>query len=496
MSTPKIAAQGYRFDFGPGLSRQGIVTRLARNDDRQGGRRFGYLLDDRPLASSLGRTVGADPADFLDVFAMARLADGLAPRVVPGDIRPPAERWHRPMHLVVPLRRPDVWQSPAVSAVLTELLLHVSDDVWSFDFTRRIAQSRPAESQVQLFPRIEGPPPLVLLNCGGLDSLLGLISASMGRKSESVLAVSVVTHQRRRTVIEEVLAALRKGLPPTGPLVESAQLRLHGSSVGRPFSDRESTQRTRGPLFLATGVVAAILAGTNDLRLTENGVGAINLPCLPDQTGARATKATHPRTLDLMARLASLVFEQPITITNTGLFLTKGELSRALLDGRFVDAARHTVSCERFPYTTARTACGRCPSCVMRRVSLQAANLSDLDASTREYDFDPLLPESEWVERDIAPLYAMRELVERLRAVLEGEDPRRTLMGRFPVLDDVILMAPELGMTEADLGMRLVRLFRAYVAEFDGYAGEIDRPGWRQATISTLQAPEVSAIAG
>lgn len=496
MNMPRVAAQGYRFDFGSGLSGQGAVTRRSREDDGQSGRRFGYFLSDRPLASSLGRAVGSDLADFLDVFAMVRLADGLGPRAVPGDRRPPTERWHRPMHLVAPLRRPETWQLPAVSTVLSELLLYVSDDAWTFDFTRRIDQPRLAESQTHLFPRLDGPPPLVLLHSGGLDSLLALIAAATGDEAEAVLAVSVTTHPRLRTVTQEVLAALREGLPPRAPSVESAQLRLHVAGFGRRDGDRESTQRTRGPLFLATGIVAAVLAGSDVLRLTENGVGAINLPCLPDQTGARATKATHPRTLGLMARLASLVFDRPISIANSGLFQTKGELTRALLDGRFVEAARRTVSCERFPYTVAASACGRCPSCVMRRVALHAADRAALDASTRRDDFDPLSPEAGWAERDITALYAMRELVERLREALAGEDPSRRLIGTFPMLDDIVLMAHGLGMNEAEVKARLVRLFRAYVVEFDAYAGKIDRPGWRRATISTLGAPVMASIAG
>lgn len=71
-----------------------------------------------------------------------------------------------------------------------------------------------------------------------------------------------------------------------------------------------------------------------------------------------------------------------------------------------------------------------------------------------------------------------------------------TTIGTVPMLNDVVLMAHDLGMSEDDRESRLVRLYRAYVAELDAYAEKIDRPGWRRATISTLEAPVRPAIAG
>lgn len=496
MTTRGSANPSYRFDFGAGVSTQGATTRLHRADDGQGQRRFRYFLNDQPLALSAGRVMFPGVADLIDVFTMVRIADGLGPRAVRGDIRSPAERWHRRMHVIAPVRCPDLWRSAAVSALLADLLLHVSDDDWSFEFTRRSDRPRPSEGQRHLFPRVGGASPLVLLHSGGLDSLFGLIAAATGVEAAAVLAVSVTSHPRHRRVTEDVLAALQGGLPPHAPSIGLARLHLHASRAGRRHSDREPSQRTRGPMFIAAGIAAAVLGGASELRLTENGIGAVNLPYLPDQVGARATKATHPRTLALMARLASIVLNQPIMITNAGLFRTKGQLGHALLNDRFLEAARRTVSCERFPYAVAREACGRCSSCVMRRISLNASGLSELDAGTREYGFDPLLPGADWSEKDVAVLFAMRELVERLREALARADPRRSLIGAFPMLDDLLLMANELGMGEAELEARLVQLFQAYVAEFDAYAGEIDQPGWRRATISRFEAPVTSAIAG
>lgn len=492
---PRASVPSYRFAFPGGLTQRGRLIRVSPAINEGRSHRFHYYLDDRPLAFPLGRRIPAELADLLDVCAAIYFADRQGLRSVEDDVRPPAERWHRRFEEVaIPVRRRDAWRSAEVRRLLEDLTAFVSDDDWTFRFDRRESDPRPAESQVDLFSADRQPAPLAVLHSGGLDSLFGLIGAARSGEAGTVLAVSVVTHQRLRHVTERVLTELRPCLP--GVRFEELRLCVGISGIGRPLDDRERSQRTRSLLYLAGGVAAGVLAGRDTLRVTENGPGAINLPCMPGQLGARATRAMHPKTLGLFADLASVILERRIVITNGGLFRTKGELAEILRDDRFAAAARETVSCERFPYHPAHRGCGTCGSCLYRRIALNAAGLSDLDDGRYSHhdDVDLLAPDLRWDRHDIVPLFAQRELVERLRALIATDRPFAALDAAFPTIDDVVSVAPYLGLEEHQAQIELVRLFEAHVRDADAFFARIDRRGWgRPADVTTLSVPAATA---
>ena len=495
---PRALVPSYRFNFPGGLTQRGRMVRVSPAIDEGRSHRFHYYLDDRLLAFPLGRRMPATLADLLDVCAAIYFVDRQALRAVDGDLRSPTERWHRRFEEVaIPVRRPDAWRSAEVRRLLGDLTAFVSDDDWTFRFDRRVSDPRPAESQGQLFPTGRESAPLAVLHSGGLDSLFGLIEAAQSGDAGTVLAVSVVTSPRLCRVTERVLAALRPGTPTV--LLEELRLHVGISGIGRPLDDREPSQRTRSLLYLAAGVAAAVLAGRDTLRVTENGPGAINLPCTPDQLGARATRAMPPKTLGLFADLASVILDRRIVITNGGLFRTKGELAEVLRDGRFAAGARQTVSCERFPYRPAHRGCGTCGSCLYRRFALNAAGLSDLDGEryAAHEDAGLLDPDLQWDRHDLVPLFAQRELVERLRTMIATDRPFAALDAAFPTIDDVVSIAPTLGLTERQAQVELVRLFATYVREVDAFFARIDRRGWgRPADVTPLNVPATTAAVG
>ena len=107
--------------------------------------------------------------------------------------------------------------------------------------------------------------------------------------------VSGVTNGRQQSAQRKQLDVLRKwsnreiwqvGIP----------YGLLWSTSGSPHKE-ESSQRTRGFLFLTLGAVSAIAAGSRTLFLYENGIGAINLPYDGTQVGAYNSRATHPGAL-------------------------------------------------------------------------------------------------------------------------------------------------------------------------------------------------------
>ena len=487
----------YRFEFLGGLSICGQVERRSITLHDGLPHRIRYRLDDLHLASSIGHLLPSDVADLLDVSAAVYISDRLAPRHMAGDLRSPGDRWHRRIHVVVPVRNPELWCRRDVVACLENLLSFLTDDVWRFEFVPRTCNLRPAEAQARLFHSNAREAAVTLLS-GGLDSLFGLSTLLESGQSAAIVPVTVITNERIQRAVTSILEAIQDSPASAVPQVMPTRLHIEISGVGRPRNDRESTQRARAMLFLASGVGVAVLAGTDHLWVCENGVGAVGLPLSADHLGARSTRAMHPKTLYLMSRLAGLLLDRPISIENLGLFATKGELAQAFAAGPFKAAAHHALSCDRASYLRHGEACGKCSSCVLRRVALISTNLFDLaDGRSMAYRTDWLDSGAAWNQDDTIHLLAMREQVERLRKATDNGGGFAALDRAFPDLFDVITVAPTIGLTEDEVKDRLIRLYTTYVSEFDAFVAKIDRPGWgRKAIITELVPVPVNAAAG
>lgn len=455
----------------------GTFMRKIETPGRVSLSRFYYLLDDSLLMVPFRRLVPPEVMDLIDLCAAIYLIDKVAPRSMEGDVRPVNERWRRRIEVELPLRCSAMWNSPSVRMAVEDLLAYKSDDSWTFRFVPRVAEPRGSELLNPLQAYDERPARRVLLHSGGLDSLFGLIDAASLESPQDVLAVSVVSNGRLANVVRRVLSELGSTVPA---YMESRQLKVRLLELSQRRVDRESSQRTRSLLFLSAGIAVAVLADTYQLYVTENGMGAINLPCTLDQVGARATRAMHPKTLALFAGVATSVIGRPITITNTGLFSTKGELAKGLLSGDLLPIAHLTVSCDRFPYWSASRACGTCSSCLYRRIALRTIGVDDKEVD-RYGERNILAPGAVGMGLDRVPLDAQRILVERLRMCLVSPEPLTALRQEFAAVDDVLAVASSLGREESDLGHALVRLFGADMAELDAFmAGAAPAEGVRE----------------
>jgi hypothetical protein len=436
-------------------------------------------------------------ADLIDVSAAVYIADRLAPREVAGDPRLPDDRWHRRIHVVLPVRHPDRWRRSDVVACLEEVLAFLTDDLWSFEFISRSSAPRPAEAQVPFLVPADHQV-TVALHSAGLDSLCGLANLLTAAHEAAIVPVTVVTTPRIGGAAETVIEEIRRSLAVAAPQLLPARLRIGISGIGRPRDDRERTQRARGMLFLSAGIGTAVIAGADHLRVCENGFGAISLPMTVDHLGARATRAMHPKTLLLLSLLAGLVLDRPIGIENTGLFVTKGGLARGLGSGPFTTAARHTVSCDRTTYMGHGEACGTCTSCLLRRVALVAADLDEVvDGKRGKYRTDWFHSSTVWSSENTVHLMAMRDQVERLRRATSDDAGFAALDRAFPDLFDVVALAPALGLTEDEVERQLLRLYATYVREFDTFVAKVDRVGWgRRAVVTELVPTAKEAAAG
>lgn len=397
--------------------------------------RFGadVMFSGSAVVDRLSRALPTPAADLLEIAASVHAIDRMVRRPTERE-RAPGTMWGRSLWANIPVREPDRWQQQV--PLLSQLLHWLTDDDWALEFSQLQPGAGVLDTSVQfLFDTVPAGAVPVLFS-GGLDSAAGL--ALQLRDSDAV-GVSVHTNGWMQRVQRRVLAALNKASE-----YQCVPLRYRISVR----NSTESSQRSRGLLFLAAGVATAWAVHRDSLRVFENGIGAVNLPYLRSQQGAEASKSVHPLTLRMVQDLASAVSERTFVIDAPAMALTKAELL-----GRVPSAARKaldlTVSCDvgfaaRVPE---HRACGACTSCLLRLQSLVAAGLNCLlpmdihERQGHDQDFN---------------INAMIWQVTRMRACLDGTGPWRRMVNEFPELIEVT------GPTQQEM----VRLYRAYTEEW------------------------------
>lgn len=339
-----------RFDF---VDRASEVARA--RDELSGSE---YWVNDQVLVQAFGTALDPSVADLVTVALSCYAADRLTRRSVD---------WSRRLDLKIALHDPDPWIHARDR--LEAYLRTLTDDTWTFEFAGG-RRARLSEQQGTLFPVDLGGSGSVGLFSGGLDSLAGAASwledgdanlVLLGARSSRVIgrdqhdAASGLRYAFGQRVIEV-------GIP--------LELR-HSLS-------RESTQRTRGFLFLSVAAAAALTAKAGEVVVFENGYGAHNPRLGENQFGAQATLATHPHLLGLFEQVLTSL-GVPIRVRLPHRWETKAQLVRRL-SAELLPLVAGTSSCDGYPLRIAgRSHCGRCGSCVLRQQSLTAAGLEAAD---------------------------------------------------------------------------------------------------------------------
>jgi Queuosine biosynthesis protein QueC len=400
--------------------------------------RFGVdmTLSGQAAIGRLSRELPALAADLVEIAACVHAIDRLVPRLSEHQ-RSPGSMWARSLWTNIPVREPDRWRQQTPQ--LVRLLRWLTDDDWELEFCQLERGTGVLDvPQGFLFETVPSGAVPVLYS-GGLDSAAGLAAQLL---SDDAIAVSVHTNGWMWQVQKRVLAALGQALSH-----QCVPLRYRISVSG----SNEASQRSRGFLFLAVGVATAWAVRQDHLRVFENGIGAINLPYLRSQQGSQASKSAHPATLRMVQDLAAAVSGRSFVIEAPAMTLTKAELVQ-LAPPAARKALGLTVSCDvgfsaRVPE---HRPCGACTSCLLRFQSLVSAGLGDL--------VPPGIPARRPHDREFN-ISAMLWQVTRLRACLDSPEPWRRMQSEFPELMDVTQPTKD----------EVVRLYRAYVKEWDTY---------------------------
>ncbi len=266
-------------------------------------------------------------------------------------------RWSRLFHIRVPVIELTVWQRPEVRALLHDTLTHLTGDDWNFSFIQ-------AEDSVAMGMRQRNLPfrnrkEFVIAYSDGLDSrcVSGLFETG-----ESAVRVRVTQNKDR----------VKEAERPFDRIPFAVKL----------ASPRESGGRFRAFKFSAITAITAHLSSVQRILVPESGQGALG-PVLLPLHNIYADYSNHPTFFRKMERFVKALLGYSVTYEQPRLWYTKGETIGAFLahSAKGQEAVLSTRSCwqQRWNVRFAGKLrqCGLCLACLLRRMSLHAANVNE-----------------------------------------------------------------------------------------------------------------------
>ncbi len=330
---------------------------------------------------------------------------------------------------------------------LLDAIEFVTGDHWSIRFYKRTeGLENSVGDRFALFP----PSKAVLAYSAGMDSLAvaGLATACLGDD-----------------VVRVRLGGVGRATHANGEPFVSIPFRVGAKH-------REPTATSRGLEFTMLSGLAAYLTSANKIIVPESGQGALGPP-LVSVGHAYQDYRNHPRFTSRMERFLEALFEQPIRYHFPRLWYTKGETLARYVAIAGDEAWRLTKSCWRDNrWSSVRGSwrhCGVCAACMLRRMSVHAAGLSedpetyvctDMSAATLESAVDPDFKHLNTAYRDyaIAGVRHMDDLAE----MADGRERRKIVRRHAASLRRVLPLT-------GDLEERLIRLLERHADEWKRY---------------------------
>ena len=208
---------------------------------------------------------------------------------------------------------------------------------------------------------------------GGLDSFAGALE-EIADQGQRLALVSHYSATKIAPTQRELQKALLKKFGPHCCRHVPVQVQMTTGSL------REGTHRSRSFLFAALGAIVAQAYGLNRVSFFENGVVSLNLPPVANVLGTRATRTTHPQSLERFTTLLSRVFEPEMKIDNPFFWRTKRDVVETIARLNMGDKIAQTRSCaDVHNQTKQHPHCGRCSQCIDRRFAILSAGLERYD---------------------------------------------------------------------------------------------------------------------
>lgn len=452
----------YQFDFGP-LGVKRTVPSLPGGEQNIYGQE--YFADYGRIAGAFAHPLSKRLADWAELAIAIYIADRFSPR---RDLRFRRDLVHRRRKIQLRIAVLDLsfWKSTNIQKLLRDALWTLTEDDWNFEFIQRETPLVPC-AQDFLIADLTGNSFRVALFSGGLDSFAG--AASQLRTSTLThVFVSGVTHGRMEVGQRQQMSLLRNA---TGRDVRHLQIWYGLKEKKIQDNTLERSQRSRAFMHVTLGAISALQAGTNELYMYENGFGALNLPFDATQLGIETSKAANPVFHRAVEKFIHEVGGKPFRIVNPFLFLTKAQALRHAHAGEFGAHLAETFSCDRFPdWREDRPQCGTCASCILRRVSLEAAGLAAFDSGSG-YARDVKSPSFVPGDSAASILAHFEEQARVLEKAFGQKLPWQAIANSFPELYEVEHALSSNGKSEQEIRRSLLLLLRNHVVEWKAFNG-------------------------
>ena len=282
-------------------------------------------------------------------------------------------RWARNLHFVLRVRDHAFWSQPEVQDALKSALVFVTGDQ-AYEFTFQPGHNTPPTS---LFDREEFQVVTteglsIILFSGGLDSLTGTVQ----RLRETDDGICLVSHVSQGGTIKtqrRLAGALKRDYPQR---VNHYQFRTHLQTVRA----KEESQRSRSFLYGSIAFALAMGFGRDRFFIYENGITSLNFTRREDLLNARASRTTHPQTVQKLASLFSIIAERAFTIEVPFFWKTKTDVVEYLKNSGQGQLIPSSVSCSHVFNSQAKaTHCGECFQCIDRRIGVYGADADEFD---------------------------------------------------------------------------------------------------------------------
>ena len=264
--------------------------------------------------------------------------------------------WRRTLNVTIPVIDLKRWQRPDVLSSLRSVLNHLTGDTWHFQFVQARNTSPIGSRQIPLdFGKTKS---FAVAYSNGLDSRA--VSALCGSEQEA-LCVRVSGNQQRRKDEDAYFTHI--------------PFKVAG------YRSAESSFRSRGFQFAAVTAIAAHLSSIPRIVVPESGQGALGPAMLP-LANIYADYRNHPVFFRKMERFIRSLLEYEVRFEQPRLWFTKGQTLKEFLclDGKSKRHLTETRSCwqtRRIVNQGKRKHCGLCAACLLRRLSLFAADVRE-----------------------------------------------------------------------------------------------------------------------
>jgi 7-cyano-7-deazaguanine synthase in queuosine biosynthesis len=440
----------YTLLFDPLQDNRSIIT-LA-NSETADKYTVEICIDDHSFKHRVQQEFPSVIADIIDLAVAIHASDRLSVQ----DPRQPQIQ----LQVCLPVRHPEILNQSSLQQQLCDLLEWVTGKKWSFEFKRRYQPGRLIEHEPLLWS--SGPDvDEVALWSGGLDALAGLYARLKQSPSKSFALFGSGSNDNNYARQQHVFHGLQPLFPNRLDLCR-APIRFDKSS----HHAKNSFSRARGIVFMLLGSAYAYLRGCKILQVYENGIGAVNLPYRKSAVGLDHSRSVHPETLCGVGLVMSEVIGEKFQVHNPFLFNTKTEMLRALAEDARSDLTALTSSCDsphRKPQQPVQ--CGYCSSCILRKQALAASQLADKTHYVVPHGSPPAEDTRIYLANMLSQVSTLRE---RLKTSDQAVEQWKSLTQRFPELNDTVDRThTEENLTSQEMQYQFVRLFQAYVFEWD-----------------------------